>query len=64
MHYTMDNAGPHGAIFLLAVVVVQRPEVVRCVQFYWTRGYFFKNRMTLAKKHSVWSKYVKIVDLK
>ena len=37
MYYTMDNAGPDGAIFLilLAVVILQTEvKVVRCAQFY------------------------------
>ena len=45
----------------LAVVILQRRKVVRCVQFYWTRGLFLKNRTTLPKKRSVSS--LKTVDL-
>ena len=35
---TMDKAGPDGAILWiwLAVVILRRWKVVRCVQFYWT----------------------------
>ena len=48
----MDNAGPDRAIFKisLAVVILQRRKVVRCVQFYWTRGYFSKTDRRLQKK--------------
>ena len=48
----MVNAGPDGAILkiLLAVVILQRRKVVRCLQFYWTEGCF---RTTLPKKRSV-----------
>ena len=43
---TMDNAEPDWANFWIAfaVVILQRPKVVRCVQFYWTRGYFSKKK--------------------
>ena len=50
----MVNAGPDGAILKisLAVVILQRRKVVRCVQFYWTRGYFSKTDRCLQKKRS------------
>ena len=47
----MDNAGPDGATskISLAVVILQRRKVVRCVQFYWTRGYFSKTERHFQK---------------
>ena len=52
MYCMMDNAGPDGAIFKisLAVVILHRRKVVRCEQFYWTRGYFSKTEQCLQKK--------------
>ena len=49
MCFTMNNAGPDGAILLilLAVVILQRHKVVNCVQFYWTRDYFLKTKRHL-----------------
>ena len=61
----MDNAGPDGAIFkiLLAVVILQRRKVVRCVQF-TGQGVISQNRPRLAKKRSVMpSSRLKTVDL-
>ena len=62
----MDNAGPDGAILKisLAVVILQRRKVMRCVQFYWTRGCFSKTEPCFQKKHSIWpSSGLKTVDL-
>ena len=62
----MDNAGPDGAILKisLAVVILQRRKVVRCVQFYWTRGCFSKTERCFQKKRSVRpSSRLKTVDL-
>ena len=43
IYCTMDNAGPYGAIFIsLTAVILHGQKVVRCVQFYCTRGYFSK----------------------
>ena len=55
MYCMIDNAGPDVAIFKisLAALILQRRKVVRCVQFYWTMGYFSKKISTLAKKRSV-----------
>ena len=62
----MDNAGPDGAVLKisLAVVILQRHKVMRCVQFLLDRGLFLKNRKTLPKKPSVRpSSRLKTVDL-
>ena len=57
---TMDNAGPDGAIFSLAVVILQRRKDVRCVQFYWTRGYFSKKNDVCNKMLHQVLKYIQI----
>jgi len=52
MYCMIDNAGPDRAIFWisLAVVILQRQKVVRCVQFYWIRAYFSIIKWRLQKK--------------
>ena len=46
---TMDKAGPDGAISL-AVVILRRRKVMRCLQFYSTRRYFSKTERLLQEK--------------
>ena len=52
MYCTMDNAGPDGAIFKisLAVVILQRRKVMRCVYSFTRPGLIYLNRTMLAKK--------------
>ena len=61
----MDNAGPDGAIFKisLAVVILQRRKVVRCVQF-TGQGVISQKPTEACKKRSVRpSSRLKTVDL-
>ena len=61
MYCTMNNAGSDGAIFWIsfAYVILQRWKVVRCVQFYWTRGYFSKTERCLQKMLCLTLEYIK-----
>ena len=62
----MDNAGPDRAILKisLAVVILQRRKVVRCIQFYWTSGCFSRTKWRFQKNRSVWPlSRLKTVDL-
>ena len=62
----MDNAGPDGAIFKISLAVVNFTEAKSCevCTILLDKGLVLKNRLTLAKKHTVRpSSRLKTVDL-